>query len=52
MIRTDSNNGWGQNLRVLYHNIVQNKNNHEINYNDYKEIIIGPSEEFIKIINM
>ena len=52
VIRTDSNNGWGQNLRVLYHNIVQNKNNHEINYNDYKEIIIGPSEEFIKIINM
>ena len=46
IIRVDNHCGWGQNLKILYKSSI-NKNSEE-----YIEIIIGPSSEFIKIINI
>ena len=46
IIRVDNHCGWGQNLKILYKSSI-NKNSEE-----YIEIIIGSSSEFIKIINM
>lgn len=52
IIRTDNSSGWGQNLQILY----KNKNNTNNNINkiddDYIELTVGSSSEFVKIINL